>query len=71
VRDAHAAGLEVHPWTFRPENRYLAKEFWQGADPHTINQAGLVAQIDAWLDAGIDAFFTDDPASGRTAVDTR
>jgi len=34
-----------------------------------IAGAGLVAQIGAYLDAGIDAFFTDDPASGRQAVD--
>ncbi len=71
VRDAHAAGLEVHPYTFRPENRFLAKDFWQGDDPCTLNQAGLVAQIGAYLDAGIDALFTDDPASGRKAVDAR
>ena len=71
VSDAHAAGLEVHPYTFRPENQFLAKDFWQGDDPCTFNQAGLIAQIGAYLDAGIDAFFTDDPASGRKAVDAR
>ncbi|MEO7050746.1 MAG: glycerophosphodiester phosphodiesterase, partial [Rhodanobacter sp.] len=71
VCDAHAAGLEVHAYTFRPENQFLAKEFWQGEDPCTFNRAGLIAQIDAYLDTGIDAFFTDDPASGRMAVDAR
>jgi glycerophosphoryl diester phosphodiesterase len=71
VPDAHAVGLEVHPYTFRPENQFLAKEFWQGSDPRTPNQAGLVNQIGAYLDAGIDALFTDDPASGRKAVDAR
>ena len=71
VPDAHAAGLQVHPYTFRPENQFLAKDFWQGSDPDTLNQAGLVAQIGVYLDAGIDAFFTDDPASGRQAVDAR
>ncbi len=69
VHHAHAAGLEVHPYTFRPENQFLAKDFWQGDNPCTFNRAGLIAQIDAYLDAGIDAFFTDDPASGRKAVD--
>jgi glycerophosphoryl diester phosphodiesterase len=71
VHDAHAAGLEVHPYTFRPENQFLAKDFWRGDDPCAFNQAGLIAQIEAYLDAGIDAFFTDDPASGRKAVDAR
>ena len=71
IRDAHAAGLEVHPYTFRPENRFLAKNFWKGSDPHTFNADGMVAEVRAYLDAGIDAFFTDDPALGRRAVDDR
>ncbi|HWU76712.1 MAG TPA: glycerophosphodiester phosphodiesterase [Rhodanobacter sp.] len=71
VHDAHAAGLEVHPYTFRPENEFLARDFWRGSDPRSRNEAGLLAQIDAYLDAGIDAFFTDDPALGRKAVDAR
>lgn len=69
VRDAHAAGLEVHPYTFRPEHRFQAKNFWQGEDPDAFNAHGSIAEIRAYLDAGIDAFFTDDPAIGRKAVD--
>ena len=71
VHDAHAAKLELHPYTFRSENRFQAKNFWQGDDPDTVNAAGSVAEIRAYLDAGIDAFFTDDPAIGRKAVDGR
>ncbi|HKT27597.1 MAG TPA: glycerophosphodiester phosphodiesterase [Dyella sp.] len=71
VHDAHAAGLELHPYTFRPENQFLAKNFWQGSDPKTFNEAGSVAEIRAYLNAGVDAFFTDDPAIGREAVDKR
>ena len=71
VRDAHAAGLELHPYTFRPENQFLARDFWRGSDPQTFNEEGLVAEIRSYLDAGIDAFFTDDPASGRRALDQR
>lgn len=71
VRDAHAAGLELHPYTFRPENHFLAKNSWQGSDPRTVNETGMIREIHACLDAGIDAFFTDDPASGRRAVDNR
>jgi len=71
VRDAHAAKLEVHPYTFRPENHFQAKNFWQGNDPKTFNEAGSIAEIRAYLAAGVDAFFTDDPAIGRKAVDER
>lgn len=70
VHDAHAVGLELHPYTFRPENYFLAKDFWQGSDPKTFNAAGSVAEIRAYLAAGIDAFFTDDPALGRQALAT-
>ena len=69
VRDAHAAGLEVHPYTFRPENRYLPKNLWQGDDPRTFNAAGSIAEIRAYLGTGIDAFFTDAPALGRQALE--
>lgn len=69
VRDAHAAGLLVQPYTFRPENHFLANGFRDGTDPRRFNAAGLQAQIRVFLDAGIDAFFTDDPATGRRAVD--
>jgi glycerophosphoryl diester phosphodiesterase len=71
VHDAHAVGLELHPYTFRPENKFIAKNFWQGSDPKTFNESGSVAEIRAYLDAGIDAFFTDDPAIGREALDKR
>jgi glycerophosphoryl diester phosphodiesterase len=65
------AGLEVHPYTFRPENHFQAKNFWKGSDPTTFNEAGSIEEIRAYLAAGIDAFFTDDPALGRKAVDGR
>lgn len=71
VCDAHAAGLELHPYTFRPENLFLPKSLWQGSDPRTFNEAGSIAEIRAYLDAGIDAFFTDAPALGRKALDER
>jgi len=71
AHDAHAAKLELHPYTFRPENHFQAKNFWKGSDPKTFNEAGSIAEIRAYLDAGVDAFFTDDPALGRKAVDGR
>jgi glycerophosphoryl diester phosphodiesterase len=71
VRDAHVAGLEVHAYTFRPENCFLPRKLWRGDDPHAFNEAGSIAEIRAALDAGIDAFFTDHPAIGRAALDRR
>jgi glycerophosphoryl diester phosphodiesterase len=71
VHDAHAAGLEVHTYTFRPENQFLPINLWQGVDPRHRSDDGAIAEIRAYLDAGIDAFFTDDPALGRHAVDGR
>jgi glycerophosphoryl diester phosphodiesterase len=69
VHDAHAAGLEVHPYTFRPENYFLPLDRWQGIDPRNFNEAGSIAEIRTYLATGIDAFFTDDPAIGRKALD--
>lgn len=71
VWNAHAAGLEVLAYTFRPENTFLPRTLWQGADPRTRNEAGSIAEIRAHLDAGIDGFFADDPALGRKALHAR
>ena len=69
--DAHAAGLIVMPWTFRPENFFLAKDFQNDAGPAARNPAGSIAEIRACVAAGIDGFFTDDPAIGRQALGTK
>lgn len=71
VAAAHAAGLQVMPYTFRPENHFLPRSLWQGEDPRGRNEEGAIAHIRALLDAGIDGFFTDDVAIGRRAVDGR
>ena len=68
IRDAHGAGLLVHTWTFRPENRFLPKEFRDGAGDSARNVEGSIKEIRRYLDAGIDGFFTDDPAVGRAAL---
>ncbi|RQQ11761.1 glycerophosphodiester phosphodiesterase [Burkholderia stagnalis] len=70
VRYAHEAGLVVHPYTFRPENNFLPASLKDGGAASARNAAGSVREIQAYLRAGIDDFFTDDPAVGRTAVDT-
>ncbi len=71
VHDAHAAGLELHPWTFRPENHFLATNFRNKDGDAARNEAGSIEEIRTYIAAGIDAFFTDDPAVGRKALLSR
>lgn len=67
VRDAHAAGLKVHPWTFRAENQFLAPPFRHGDHPAT--HGDLHGEISAALRLSIDGFFTDYPLIGVEARD--
>ena len=68
VTDAKAAGLKVHTWTLRPENPFLPVSL-RRPDVSSPSQRGdAAAEINAYLKAGIDGFFTDDPAVGRAAV---
>jgi len=69
IERAHEAGLLVCAWTFRPENKYLARDFRNNAGDNVRNPEGSVAEIRRYIEAGVDAFFTDDPALGRRAVD--
>ena len=66
IRDAHARGLEVHGWTFRRENQFLPLDFRVGTDPNAPGD--VVAEIEAFLDAGMDGFFTDNPDLGARAA---
>lgn len=68
VADAHAQKLLVHPYTFRPENFFLPTGMHVPGGPAARGDAGAVAEIRAYLAAGIDGFFTDDPAIGRQAL---
>lgn len=67
VGRAHAAGLVVHPWTFRAENVFLRPGFRLGEDPGA--HGDLAGQITAFLEVGIDGFFTDHPDVGVAALD--
>ncbi len=61
VEWAHDAGMQIHPYTLRNEERYL-----------TLNPDGTPqtpeAEFKQLIDLGVDGFFTDFPESGRIAV---
>jgi glycerophosphoryl diester phosphodiesterase len=69
VADAHAAGLKVVTWTFAPENQFLAADFRSAEGDNARNAAGSIAEMRRYIATGIDGFFTDDPALGRTAIE--
>lgn len=67
VANAHAAGLEVHPYTLRAENYFLPSALREGINPRAHGR--LADEIAVMLSAGIDGFFTDFPAIGVPARD--
>jgi glycerophosphoryl diester phosphodiesterase len=71
VRDAHRAGLVVHPWTFRRENSFLPNDFRQGnpASPEYLRATGdLPAELRLFFRLGVDGVFSD---NSDVAVATR
>jgi glycerophosphoryl diester phosphodiesterase len=71
VRDAHRAGLVVHPWTFRRENSFLPLDFRQGnpASPFYLMAMGdFPAELRLFFRLGVDGVFSD---NADTAVATR
>jgi glycerophosphoryl diester phosphodiesterase len=65
VANAHAAGLALHPYTFRAENQFLPAELRVGTDPTAYGKA-LDEQI-TFLRTGIDGLFTDQADIGVLA----
>jgi len=59
VAQAHAAGLVVHPWTFRPEAEFLHPAY--GGSPE--------AELQQFLGLGVDGLFSDCPDMARAVVD--
>jgi len=68
VADAHAAGLKVHPWTFRAENAFLPTALRTGTNP--ADHGDLKAEILTFLQLDVDGFFTDYPYIGFQARET-
>lgn len=59
VPDAHAAGLLVHPYTFRNEARYLASDY--NGNPEL--------ELRQFISLGVDGFFDDFPGTGDLVRD--
>ena len=66
VANAHAAGLKVHPYTFRAESCFLPINL-QSRSGDPCEQGESAGEIGAFLAAGIDGLFTDQPDIGVRA----
>ncbi|MFF8596179.1 glycerophosphodiester phosphodiesterase [Streptomyces sp. NPDC015220] len=65
VRDAHAAGLILHPYTVRNENPFLPPKFRKGTAKDAYGDVFGVFQ--AYFATGIDGVFTDNADTGLLA----
>jgi glycerophosphoryl diester phosphodiesterase len=66
VADAHAAGLQVHAWTFRAENAFLPSDLRSG--PDAAARGNLAAELHAFRAAGVDGLFCDHPGIAAAAL---
>ncbi len=57
--DAHAAGLLVHPWTYRAENAFLPAELRRGRGAGEFGD--FAAELTRVFALGVDGVFTDHP----------
>ncbi|MEV6122797.1 glycerophosphodiester phosphodiesterase [Streptomyces sp. NPDC052077] len=65
VRDAHRAGLVLHPYTMRNENPFLPADLRRGAAADGYGDA--FGAFRAYFATGIDGVFTDHPDTGVLA----
>jgi glycerophosphoryl diester phosphodiesterase len=73
VRDAHRAGLLVHPFTFRPENAFLPSNLQEGDPAHpgfAAAHGNQAAELKIFFRQGIDGLFADN-ADRAVAVRTK
>jgi glycerophosphoryl diester phosphodiesterase len=66
IRDAHAAGLQVQPYTFRNENNFLPTNLRSSANP--VAYGDIFTEEAAFVKAGVDGFFADQPDTALEAV---
>jgi glycerophosphoryl diester phosphodiesterase len=72
IRDAHRVGLVLHPFTFRPENNFLAADFRAGktASPEFLHARGdQPAELKLYFELGVDGLFADNPDTARAVRD--
>ena len=70
VSNARAAGLVTHIYTLRPENAFLPANLKKAPVTDNTLRGDSITEIQTFLQAGVDGFFTDDPAVGREAIRT-
>ena len=68
IADAHAAGLKVHPYTFRNENQFLPLRLRLGTPPDPNAYGNAIAEYELFFAAGVDGLFSDNP---DTAIEAR
>ncbi|MGY4719662.1 esterase-like activity of phytase family protein [Naumannella huperziae] len=66
IADAEAAGLETVGWTFRAENQFLPAQFRSSDNP--AEAGDLAGEICAFVGAGLDVVFSDQPDLAVAAV---
>ncbi|MFD4018191.1 glycerophosphodiester phosphodiesterase [Streptomyces sindenensis] len=66
VRDAHARGLLLHPYTMRNENSFLPADFRRGTDPNAYGD--VFGACAAYFATGIDGIFADHPDTALLAA---
>lgn len=66
VKDAHARGLLLHPYTLRNENSFLPADFRRGTDPNGYGDVFGAAA--AYFATGIDGIFSDHPDTALLAA---
>ncbi|MER5970941.1 glycerophosphodiester phosphodiesterase [Streptomyces sp. NPDC002055] len=67
VKDAHAAGLLLHPYTMRNENSFLPADFRRGTDPNAYGDA--FGAFKRYFETGIDGIFSDNCDTALLARD--